>query len=201
MPGRPASVATCAYTAGAAALAQAPRPALVVAARDRARSRGSRGGTRRGRRGRSPTGRSRPGRSRFHGPAQRHGRLVEEERRRRAARTARRGRTPRSARRAGRPARSFSASACSSARSAAAAGHEGQRGERPRRQARGSPLRLRAEQVEPEPPREEARDELSLDAVARRRRAAGRTCRARPCPGATVTIPPPMPLFPGRPTS
>ena len=33
MPGRPASVATCAYTAGALPSRQAPRPALVVAPR------------------------------------------------------------------------------------------------------------------------------------------------------------------------
>jgi hypothetical protein len=59
---------------------------------------------------------------------------------------------------------------------------------------------LRGEHVEPEAARQERRRQLPLDAVSglvekRRERAEAAL------PGATVTMPPPMPLFPGNPMS
>ena len=61
-------------------------------------------------------------------------------------------------------------------------------------------LRRAREDVEAERVGQEPRDQLARRCCPPRP-AAVRTCASAPFPGATVTIPPPMPLLPGRPTS
>ena len=60
---------------------------------------------------------------------------------------------------------------------------------------------VRGEQVEAEPCGRGSVRRAARGRCCRPRRAGARTCRGRPFPGETVTMPPPMPLLPGRPMS